>query len=109
LNPVNGDIYVAAFPTSEAIILVYAAGSNGNVEPKAAIEGPDTGLGVAGLGEGIALDSSGTIYVASAETPGTVGAITVYPAGSNGNVTPLTTITGSTTELSLPEGIAVGQ
>lgn len=105
LNPVNGDIYVAAYPGSGAnlgMILVYAAGTNGNIEPKAAIEGPDTGLD---LPQAVALDSSGTIYVA---TIGISQSITVYPPGSNGNVTPSATIEGSNTGLGDVFGIVIG-
>jgi hypothetical protein len=109
LNPVNDDIYVASTTIDgDGIILAYFAGSKGNVEPTAAIEGPNTGLLVP---TGVALDSSGTIYVTN---PGEeiYGSITVYPASSNGNVVPSETIVGpvgsSKTELSLPYGIAIG-
>jgi len=113
LNPVNGDIYVGG--NSDGIIpviLVYASGSNGNVEPKAAIEGPDTGLG-SSASLGVALDSSGTIYVANEFVvlfgpPETFGTITVYPPGSNGNVTPSATIGGSNAGFSTIYGIAIG-
>ncbi len=101
LNPVNGDIYVAGVG---GIILAFPAGSSGNVQPEAAIEGPATGLD---FSIGVALDSSGTIYVANALAGG-FGSITVYPPGSNFNVTPSATIEGSNTLLSGPYGIAVG-
>jgi len=109
LNPVNGDIYVATLdPEIDGTILVYAAGSEGNVAPKAAIKGPDTGLG---LPIGVALDSGGTIYVTNLDED-TFGSITVYPPGSDGNATPSATIEGTATEsntaLYAPYGIAIG-
>ncbi len=104
LNPVNGDIYVAG---SLGAILAFPAGSNGNIQPNADIRGPATGLSEA---QGVAVDSSGTIYVTnpigSTEIP--FGTITVYPPGSNGNVTPSATIGGSNTLLADPFGIAIG-
>jgi hypothetical protein len=113
LNPVNGDVYVGGNSDGiTPVILVYASGSNGNVEPKAAIEGPDTGLG-SSASLGVALDSSGTIYVANEFVvlfgpPETFGTITVYPPGSNGNVTPSATIGGSNAGFSTIYGIAIG-
>lgn len=63
---------------------------------------------------GIALDSQGNIYVANASggravphEPYDVGSVTVYPAGSDGNIAPMAVISGSQTGLALPLGIAV--
>jgi sugar lactone lactonase YvrE len=113
-----GNIYVTNDGGSNSIT-VYAAGSKGDVAPKAVISGSDTGLNTP---RGIAIDSNGNIYVANArdgvatdeseddsdssqKAPAT---ITVYPMGSNGNVKPLATITGPLTSLEHPEGIAIG-
>ena len=84
-------------------VTVYPAGSNGNVTPSATITGSNTGLSCP---TGIAVDSGGNIYVAN--LLGDVdGSITVYPAGSNGNVTPSATIAGPSTSLFDPGGVAL--
>jgi sugar lactone lactonase YvrE len=84
-------------------VTVYPAGSNGNVTPSATITGSNTGLSCP---MGIAVDSSGNIYVAN-WLADVWGSITVYPAGSNGNVAPTATISGGNTDLDAPWGIAV--
>jgi hypothetical protein len=122
----SGNIYVTnlgpgvhAGPYS---VTVYATGSNGNAAQKSAITaqsnifctadlspwpcctGNQTGSCIDKTGlaqpEGIALDSGGNIYVANEH-----GDVTVYLPGSNGNVLPAATITGS---MDFPVGIAVG-
>ncbi|MGA7618510.1 NHL repeat-containing protein [Candidatus Binatus sp.] len=95
-------IYVA--DESAASVDVYSAvGSRTgllNVAPVDAIIGPDTGL-LAPVG--IALDSTGRIYVTDFAGP----SVFVYPAGSTGDAMPTDTITGSSTLLNYPQGIAV--
>ncbi|MGH7813153.1 MAG: SBBP repeat-containing protein [Candidatus Binataceae bacterium] len=53
---------------------------------------------------GIALDSSGNIYVADYLN----SSVTAYPAGSNANVAPSATISGAATGLSAPEFMTIG-
>jgi len=54
------------------------------------------------------VDSSGNIYVANdGSFGGGTDMITVYPPGSNGNVAPTFTISGSLTGLSQPAGVAL--
>jgi len=83
-------------------VLIYPAGSNGNVAPIAAIAGSNTMLTLAA---GIAVDKSGEIYVAVTDTNTIVG----FPAGSNGNVTPNIVISGSNTGLASPDGLGLDQ
>jgi sugar lactone lactonase YvrE len=98
----NGNIYVTNWGT--ASITIYAKGSKGDAAPIATIGGSNTGLETP---NGIALDASGNIYV----TDSGVGSVFVYsaPGKSTGllNEAPIDTITGVTTGLSSPEGIAV--
>lgn len=64
---------------------------------------------------GVTVDSSGNIYVTNAGNgPDSLGSITVYSAGSSGNVPPIATISDDPgcapcdkTELSLPVGISL--
>ena len=99
----TGKIYVAddgPGASGPGSVFVYPAGSKANAAPTATISGTNTGLSYP---QGIALDSTGKIYVAD---EGAVS-VFVYSAGSNGNVAPTTTISGSNTELDTPEGIVV--
>lgn len=99
------NIYVADLGSCTAgAILVFAAGANGNVAPKAVITGPHTGLrGVTG----VAVDSVGTIYATNFTGVFPNDSVTVYPLGANGDVTPTRTITGGLTGLVDPEFLAV--
>ena len=70
-----------------------------DVSPKAAISTTlTTGLSNP---QGVALDSSGKIYVADLNAPG----VFVYPAGSNGNAAPTATISGGSTGLTCHEAL----
>ena len=100
------NIYVA--DDSAASVFVYPAlgSSTGllNEAPTATISGSNTGLNTP---YGIALDSSGNIYVADT----LAASVFVYPplGSSTGllNEAPTATISGSNTGLSYPEGIAL--
>jgi hypothetical protein len=104
----NSNIYVAnvTYPNSgNGSLTVYAAGANGNVAPTETIEGAKTGLN---LPAGIALDSSDNIYAANFDrTDYTASSITVYAAGSNGNVAPINTVDGAKTGLEGSRGIVI--
>jgi sugar lactone lactonase YvrE len=100
----SGKIYVAnrGNPCS---ITVYPAGSNGNVAPAAIISGASTELSAPNA---LTLDSQGNIYVVNeGSAAGGQDSVTVYSSGSTGNPSPMRTISGSSTGLSSPMGIAV--
>jgi Beta-propeller repeat len=96
------NVYVTNNPTDSGPgwVTVYAAGAHGNASPIRKISGSNTGLSSP---YGIALDSSGNIYVTNADA----NSVTVYAAGADGNVAPIRTISGSNTGMSAPTGIAV--
>lgn len=88
-------------------ITIYAAGANGNVAPIRTIRGSNTGLN---FPEGIILDSSRNIHVTNFPGgPSGLGSVNVYAAGANGNVAPIRSISGSTTALHGPVGIALNR
>ena len=98
----NGKIYVANYigGNGGGSVTVYPANSTGDVAPIATIIGGDTGLDNP---SGIAVDSTGKIYVANRGGGRTsASSITIYPAGSSGNVKPIATIAGPRTGLDDP-------
>lgn len=76
-------------------VLVFPAGSNGNVMPSAVINEANGDNGPAG----VALDPRGNIYVLNAARLDVPANIRIYSAGSNGNVPPIATISGPNTGL----------
>jgi hypothetical protein len=70
---------------------VYPADSTGNVKPIAVISGPNTGIDNL---EGIAIDSTGNIYVTN---NGEFSSVLTFPRGSNGDVKPSAVIGRSKT------------
>ncbi len=107
----SGKIYVAnsggSFGNGSAT--VYRAGSNGDVKPIATISGSNTSLNRPSYPSGIAVDSDGNIYVTTEQGgPERRGSVNIYSAGSNGDVAPIATISGTLTGLNRPEGIALG-
>ncbi len=116
----SGKIYVvndSGGAANHGTVTIYPAlgSSRGilNEAPSAMITGSGTSPDLTG---GITLDSSANIYVTEnvsyvplvGGTSRGVGGITVYSAGSNGNVKPIATISGSNTALADPLGIAIG-
>lgn len=106
----SGEIYVIDFGgASGSSVTVYAANPSGilNEAPLATIVGSATGLGTSA---GIALDSTGKIYVSNQYgRSNNGGGITVYAANPTGtlNEAPLGTIIGSNSRLYDPAGLAV--
>jgi hypothetical protein len=96
-----GHIYVS---TQGNLILIFAGNLSGtaNVAPLATIAGSNTGLNNP---LGIALDSSGQIYIANS----TGNVVSVFAANPSGTVneTPVATIVGSNTTLNAPSGIGL--
>src|ERR1700733_3568178 len=105
----EGYMYVTNFeggPLGAGSITIYAPGSNGDVAPSATITGSRTELNEPFFG--IAVDSTRKIYVANVASPTGPTPITVYAPGSHGNVRPISIITGNSTGLTPPLGIAIG-
>jgi sugar lactone lactonase YvrE len=133
----RGAIYVASqrgetcdergcFPIGTDNIAVYLPRGAGNSKPAAVISGPNTALSSP---FGVALDTSGNIYVANtncveaglveyvqrsgrwgegeSESCTESGSITIYASGSNGDAKPVATIAGANTELGYISGITV--
>jgi len=88
-------------------ITVYHLHASGNVAPIRTISGSNTGLSAASYG--IALDSSGNIYVAShgCGSNDECWPMNVYAAGAQGNAAPIRTIFGSMTGLLGSTGVAL--
>jgi plastocyanin len=80
---------------------MFYESDSGNAPPRANISGPNTGLGQ----PAVYVDQNGTIYAANYYIPNPpYSSVTVYPPGSNGDVTPTTTITCG--GISGPTGVA---
>jgi 6-phosphogluconolactonase (cycloisomerase 2 family) len=101
-----GHMYVS---TQGGFILVFAGNLSGtlgtlNVAPLATIAGSNTGLSNP---LGIALDSSGQIYIANNNSSG--NGVSVFAANPSGtlNEAPIATIVGSNTAINNPSGIGV--
>jgi hypothetical protein len=94
VNPDDGEVYV------------YSSTASGAATPTRIISGSLTQLNES---EGVAVDGSGNIYVASAIVSGSnaTGAVYVFSSTANGNVAPIRTITNAN-GIFLGEGIDAG-
>jgi len=92
-------LYVAGF--LESTVTEYSAGAYGNAAPIRVISGLHTGLSKP---VGVALNSSGELYVANSSYP---VSITVYARGAAGDAKPLRTISGVHTGLTQPEWLTL--
>jgi len=91
----SGEIVVPDL--SEDKVVIFPAGTGGNIKPARTIE-----VGISSP-FGAALDSAGRIYVANSAND----SITVYPANATSATTPSQVIMGPDTKLSGPRKIAV--
>jgi hypothetical protein len=101
IDPIHGNIYVQSLngPSGNPSILVFAAGSNGNVSPAEVIEGSKTGLTDP---VNLTFDGGANIYDVDV-----ANFINVYAAGTTGNKRPARKIKGGLTKLNLPFGVTV--
>ena len=96
-----GNMYIA--DPEQNTIQMFPAGANGTMRPSPKFNG-DTGI-IAPAG--VALDAKGRIYVANdaiSAGSGESDNVSIYPSGSNANVSPVATITN----ISEPQAIVVG-
>jgi hypothetical protein len=108
----SGKIYVLNSETQEITIYPSLSAKGGVLreQPVATIGGSAT---LIDRPVGIAVDATGNVYVANRssgpnESTGCAfGYLTVYAAGSSGNVAPSTVISGCATQLSTPVAIAI--
>jgi hypothetical protein len=106
-NHFNNQIGSAQYSTAaqNASVTIYPASATGAATPTATIQGSNTQLAAV---QYIAVDPAGNIFVSNiGPAPGatfgpTSGFISIYSAGSNGNVAPVNTIAN----LQTPEGLA---
>jgi hypothetical protein len=92
----SGQVYVGGYLSSQYEVMVYAAGATGAATPVRTILLPYY-LNP----QSMAVDASGQLYIVSG-----VDYIGVYSATANGSATPTRLITGSSTQLQNPVGIA---
>jgi hypothetical protein len=104
----RGKIYVIKDPGGSNLtggsVLIFPVGSYATGAPASVIEGADTGLN---FPQKVALDARGNISVLNSNNVNSDNVITVYPAGSAGDVTPDTTLNIRTGNLGA-SGIARG-
>jgi hypothetical protein len=72
-------------------VTIYQTKANGNVTPAGSLSGSNTELDYP---EGLAFDAANSIYIANFRSTNASGSVTVYSAGSQGNVAPIAQITG---------------
>jgi DNA-binding beta-propeller fold protein YncE len=93
---VDSSSYVyAAEATAANEIYKFNAGHTANIGPDKTIVGAGTGLNTP---QGIAVDSSGNIYVAN----DAANTVTVYSSAQSDNATPIQTISGASTLINSP-------
>lgn len=106
----SGNVYVAdhsnappQYPGGQ--VAIFDSSQTGNVAPVARIAGTAANFHSPA---GVALDASGNLYVADTGQgfSGYAGDVEVFGSGANGNVSPTRIISGSSTGLNSPFGLA---
>lgn len=103
----DGTIYTANIGNgvTGGIINVYGEDAHRNVAPIRSISGPKAAFD--NLSD-VALDANDNVYAVNSGTATqSAGSVAVFAAGSNGDVAPIRTISGSKTKLDLPDAIAL--
>jgi len=98
-----GNAYISSFSTHE--IDIFAKNTFGTATPNATITGSNTELSEP---VGMAVDSSGTLYVANQGKPPSILTF-ANAATTNGNVAPTGVIAGSNTMLKYPQAVSIDQ
>jgi len=98
----SGNIYVARSIGNDGPMAVetFAAGSNGDVKPRATIVGPNIGT------SGLAIDPKGTLFLGNPSQLSKGNGVLVFPAGSNGNAVPSAVISEANGDNG-PAGVAL--
>ena len=100
----SGNIYLLnlGMAQNSAVVVLSTTGSSASL--LANISGPATGLSNP---TGIAVDSTGNMYVGAYDPTMRTGRILVFAPGANGDASPVRTIVGSKTQLGPIQGIRV--
>jgi hypothetical protein len=104
-------IYVGAIEPGPTGVRIFAAGSIGDVKPRAIIGGHNTAIGDLGIENptGVALDSKGQLLVANASGLVSGSGVLFFPPGSDGDVRPSAAINGAVTGIDWPASVALDQ
>lgn len=105
LDLAHDELLVTAF---KGAVRAYARGAQGNVAPLREIKGAKTGLSNT-YGIGLLGDSELVVADRAQSQPGDDGSVLVFARTANGNVAPRRRISGPTTKLGDPAGVAVGR
>ena len=100
-----GDVFVSNFAESTGVssITEYAPQASGDASPICTISGPDTGLL---HNDDMSIEPDGTLVIGNfQDAAGDAGSVTVYPAGSCGDVAPIETIAGSSAGFNTVDGV----
>jgi len=94
--------------STNSSIVVFSRSANGNVAPLRTIAGPASGLNYSHM---LMVDTlSNEIFIVNASdaaSPPVTASVMVFSRTANGDVAPLRTLSGATTGLSIPVGLAL--